>query len=43
MDLAVDGGGEGGADIEPRSSVDRDAALLDGGFRHFSSDEEKLK
>ena len=34
--------GARGADIEARSSVDRDAALA-GGFRHFSSDEEKVK
>ena len=34
--------GARGADIEPRSSVDRDAALA-GGFRHFSFDEEKVK
>ena len=34
--------GATGADIEARSSVDRDAALA-GGFRHFSSDEEKVK
>ena len=34
--------GARGADIGTRSSVDRDAALA-GGFRHFSSDEEKTK
>ena len=34
--------GARGADIEARSSVDRDAALA-GGFRHFSSDEAKVK
>ena len=34
--------GARGADIGARSSVDRDAALA-GGFRHFSSDEEKVK
>ena len=34
--------GARGAYDEPRSSVDRDAALA-GGFRHFSSDEEKVK
>ena len=34
--------GARGADIGTRSSVDRDAALA-GGFRQFTSDEEKAK
>ena len=40
--LAMAMAGARGADIEARSSVDRDAALA-GGFRHFSSDEEEVK